>query len=45
MIVRGADGATEIIDFRETAADAANKTMYSKNPDLSKWGALSIGVP
>jgi len=45
MIIRGTDGETEVIDFRETAASAANKTMYTKQPDLAKYGGLSVGVP
>ncbi|CAG8502504.1 8218_t:CDS:10 [Paraglomus occultum] len=45
MIIRGTDGKTEVIDFRETAAGAANKTMYSKQPELAKYGGLSVGVP
>lgn len=33
------------IDFRETAPAAANATMFYDNPELSRIGGLSVGVP
>jgi len=33
------------IDFRETAPAAANSTMFKSDPNLSRYGGLSIGVP
>jgi gamma-glutamyltranspeptidase/glutathione hydrolase/leukotriene-C4 hydrolase len=41
------DGASEVytVDFRETAPALANSTMYVKEPLLSRYGGLSVGVP
>jgi hypothetical protein len=33
------------IDFRETAPNLANETMYVDNPSASRFGGLSVGVP
>lgn len=33
------------VDFRETAPELANKTMYIKNPTSAKFGGLAVGVP
>ncbi|GJJ06187.1 hypothetical protein Clacol_000376 [Clathrus columnatus] len=33
------------VDFRETAPAAANSTMFRDNPDSSRFGGLSVGVP
>ena len=45
MIVRGADGSKEVIDFRETASSQAHQNMYSGNLIGSLLGGLSSGVP
>ncbi|KAH7888834.1 gamma-glutamyltranspeptidase [Phlebopus sp. FC_14] len=41
------DHASEVytIDFRETAPALANTTMYSGNPEASRFGGLSVAVP
>ncbi|KAJ2931509.1 hypothetical protein H1R20_g5598, partial [Candolleomyces eurysporus] len=33
------------IDFRETAPALSNETMYKDNPQSSRYGGLSVGVP
>lgn len=33
------------VDFRETAPSGSHKYMFSKDPSLSRFGGLSIGVP
>jgi gamma-glutamyltranspeptidase / glutathione hydrolase len=50
MIVRSADGSSEVIDYRETAPAAASHDMYLDSrgdvvPDLSIYGYLASGVP
>lgn len=45
MIVRGANGSYEIIDFRETAPAAAFEDMYKDNVNASIYGGLASGVP
>jgi len=40
-------GTSEVftIDFRETAPELANKTMFVDDPETSKYGGLSVAVP
>ncbi|GBB98512.1 hypothetical protein RclHR1_03250006 [Rhizophagus clarus] len=45
MIIRDSNGTAEVIDFRETAPAAANKTMFNENPKLAAYGGLAVGVP
>lgn len=45
MLVRGADGTYESIDFRETAPAAAFQDMYKDNPMASVLTGLASGVP
>merc|ERR1712093_973785 len=45
MLVRGADGTYESIDFRETAPAAAFQDMYKDNPMASVLTWLASGVP
>ncbi|KZV95135.1 gamma-glutamyltranspeptidase [Exidia glandulosa HHB12029] len=45
MTVRIPGDGVYSIDFRETAPDAANKTMFGKDPLSSLFGGLSVGVP
>ncbi|TPX36314.1 hypothetical protein SmJEL517_g01481 [Synchytrium microbalum] len=45
MLVRNADGSSEVVDFRETAPAASNKTMFQNNPTSSRIGGLAVGVP
>lgn len=45
MLVRGADGSYESIDFRETAPGAASEDMYRGNVNGSVFGGLAVGVP
>lgn len=49
VLVRLADGRLLAIDGRETAPAAANRDMYlvdgKANPELSRTGALAVGVP
>ncbi|EIN11894.1 gamma-glutamyltranspeptidase [Punctularia strigosozonata HHB-11173 SS5] len=33
------------IDFRETAPAASNESMYVSDPNLARFGGLSVGVP
>lgn len=33
------------IDYRETAPALANATMYANDPNSSRYGGLSVGVP
>ncbi|KAN0064714.1 hypothetical protein ACQY0O_002365 [Thecaphora frezii] len=40
----GADAATAI-DFRETAPAQSSPTMYDRDPELARYGALAPGVP
>jgi hypothetical protein len=41
MLVRGADGEYEFIDFRESAPAAAFQDMYRNNTDASIYGGLA----
>jgi gamma-glutamyltranspeptidase/glutathione hydrolase len=41
MLVRGADGEYEFIDFRESAPAAAFQDMYKNNTDASIYGGLA----
>ena len=41
MLVRGANGSYEMIDFRETAPAAAFQDMYKNNSDASLFGGLA----
>ncbi|CAJ0764193.1 4090_t:CDS:10 [Entrophospora sp. SA101] len=43
--VRDSNGTLETLDFREVAPLASYKTMFVKNPELAKFGGLSVGVP
>lgn len=45
MIIRDSNGTAEVIDFRETAPAAANKTMFNDNPKLAAVGGLAVGIP
>jgi gamma-glutamyltranspeptidase/glutathione hydrolase len=49
ILVRWADGRVQAIDGREMAAAKAYRDMYVQNgilrPELSKTGALAVGVP
>ena len=49
MLIRKPDGTFSAIDGRETAPAAASRDMYLRggkaNPELSRTGALAIGVP
>ncbi|KLU93155.1 gamma-glutamyltransferase, partial [Magnaporthiopsis poae ATCC 64411] len=45
MLVRGADGSHEVIDYRETAPAAASEDMYRDNVAGSIYGGLSVGIP
>ncbi|PKK70474.1 gamma-glutamyltranspeptidase [Rhizophagus irregularis] len=45
MIIRDSNGTAEVIDFRETAPAAANKTMFKDKPILAKYGGLSVSIP
>ena len=49
MLIRKPNGRFEAIDGRETAPAAASRDMYLRdgkaNPELSRTGALAIGVP
>ncbi|KAL8380861.1 hypothetical protein RB595_005246 [Gaeumannomyces hyphopodioides] len=45
MLVRGADGSHEVIDYRETAPAAASEDMYRDNVAGSVYGGLSVGIP
>jgi len=45
MVIRLANGTTAVIDYREMAPSAARVNMFVNNTNLSKKGALSIGVP
>lgn len=46
MLLRTADGTSEIIDFREVAPSAATKNMYqNKSIEASRVGGLSVAVP
>ncbi|OMJ14867.1 Gamma-glutamyltranspeptidase 1 [Smittium culicis] len=45
MVIRTANGHSEMIDFRETAPSAATENMYEKNNTLAKYTGLSSGVP
>lgn len=45
MLVRGANGSYEFIDFRETAPAAAFQDMYVNNTNSSLYTGLASGVP
>lgn len=45
MLVRGADGEYEFIDFRESAPAAAFQDMYKNNTDASIYGGLARYAP
>ncbi|TFK74043.1 gamma-glutamyltranspeptidase [Pluteus cervinus] len=41
----GSQSEVYTIDFREIAPSLSNKTMYSDDPKLARYGGLSVGVP
>ena len=50
MVIRFPDGTATTVDYRETAPAAARRDMYvdstgALRPDLSRRGALAVGVP
>ncbi|RUS29960.1 hypothetical protein BC938DRAFT_480012 [Jimgerdemannia flammicorona] len=45
MLIRLPDGHSELIDFRETAPAASNKTMFIGRPKKAQVGGLAVGVP
>ena len=45
MILRTANGSSEVIDFREEAGKAADPNMFAKDPQLAQTSGLSIGIP
>jgi gamma-glutamyltranspeptidase len=45
MLVRGAEGHYETIDFRESAPAAAFQDMYKHDVNASVHGGLSVAVP
>jgi len=45
MLVRGANGSYEYIDFRETAPANSSENMYQGNSDASQTTGLASGVP
>ncbi|PVU91471.1 hypothetical protein BB561_004379 [Smittium simulii] len=45
VVIRAADGSSELIDFREEAPALATKDMYVANKTLSTLGGLASGVP
>jgi gamma-glutamyltranspeptidase/glutathione hydrolase/leukotriene-C4 hydrolase len=45
LLLRLANGSSEIYDMRETAPAAASMDMYESDPDSKLKGALSVGVP
>lgn len=45
MLVRGASGSYEFVDFRETMPAAGFTDMYKNNSAASLYGGLASGVP
>lgn len=45
ILVRAPNGTVIEIDCRETAPKGAHKHMFDKNPKLSLFGGLAVGVP
>ncbi|KAI8341424.1 gamma-glutamyltransferase [Chlamydoabsidia padenii] len=45
MLIRSPNGTYEFIDFRDKAPQATYQNMFVKNPSLTKFGGLSIGIP
>ncbi len=45
MLIRTANGSSEVIDFREEAGEDAFPEMFEKNPLLAQWSGLGVGVP
>jgi len=49
LLIRAADGSLIAVDGRETAPQAATEAMFLRDgradPELSRAGALSVGVP
>ncbi|KAL0956594.1 hypothetical protein HGRIS_002731 [Hohenbuehelia grisea] len=42
---KGSKSEVFTIDFRETAPALSNSSMYIRDPNLSRFGGLSVGVP
>jgi gamma-glutamyltranspeptidase / glutathione hydrolase / leukotriene-C4 hydrolase len=45
MIVRHPNSTAKVFNFRETAPAKSTKDMYARDPQLSVYGGLSVGVP
>ena len=45
MLVRTPNGTFDFVDFRETAPEAANETMYNGNEKASLVGGLARYLP
>lgn len=45
ILIRTPNGTVVEIDCRETAPKGAHKHMFDKNPKLSLFGGLAVGVP
>eukprot|EP00898_Chlorokybus_atmophyticus_P002614 jgi/Chlat1/3353/Chrsp23S03664 len=45
MLIRLANGTTEVIDSRETAPAAASEDMFVANPEKAVAGGLAVAVP
>ncbi|RKP12160.1 nucleophile aminohydrolase [Piptocephalis cylindrospora] len=45
MLIRDANGTSQMIDFRETAPGAASEGMFVKDPVSGIFGPLAIAIP
>lgn len=45
MLIRDADGSSEVIDFREEAGESAYPDMFDADPTFAQTSGMAVGIP